>query len=522
MSSKMLKSVSAAGSMTLLSRITGLVRDVIFANILGDKAAADVFFVAFRIPNFFRRIFGEGALSAAFVPVFTEYRMHCSEREVSSFLQLMLGRFGLLLLAVSVLGIVGAPLLVSIVATGFLDDPDKFDAAVSATRITFPYLFFISLVAVAAGMLNTCGRFAVPAATPVLLNLCLIGAAAVLVPLMSSSPNALAIGVLAAGFVQLLFQIPFLRRERLAIRPKVVARPEDKVGLDGVKRVGKLIIPAVYGVSVAQISVFVNTVLASFLVTGSISWLYYADRLMEFPVGVFGIALSTVILPHLSRIRHEQSGNAFSSSLDWASRWVVLVCIPAMIGLVMLAEALIATIFYHGGFTANGVRMTALSLIAFSIGMPAIVMVKVHAAGFFAHQDTRTPVRVAMYAMGLNIVLCLILVTPLKHVGLALATSLSMFFNAVWLFLLLWRKNLYKPGPGWTVFLLRCALACLLMWIFLWLFRGDAGLWIDMSVLERAGRLTALIGVGGLIYVLTLWVCGMRPKQLMIPEAGVP
>ncbi len=518
MSSKMIKSVSTVGSMTLLSRITGLIRDIIFANILGDKAEADVFFVALRIPNFFRRIFGEGALSAAFVPVFTDYRMHRSSQEVSSFLQLMLGRFGLLLLVISVIGVIGAPLLVSIVAAGFLNDPVKYESAVSATRITFPYLFFISLVAVAAGMLNTCGRFAAPAATPIFLNLCLIGAAIVLVPLVSSSPNALAIGVMIAGFVQLMFQIPFLRRERLTIRPRIVARPGDRIGLDGVKKVGKLIIPAIYGVSVAQVSVFVNTILASFLITGSISWLYYADRLMEFPVGVFGIALSTVILPHLSRIRHEAAGNAFSSSLDWASRWVVLICIPAMIGLVMLAEALVATIFYHGDFTTNGVRMTALSLIAFSVGMPAIVMVKVHATGFFAHQDTRTPVKVAMYAMALNIVCCLILVMPLKHVGLALATSLSMFFNAIWLFLLLWRKNLYRPEPGWPVFLSRCSLACLLMAIFLWEFRGDTALWLELSIPDRSIRLLGLITAGGLIYVLTLLLSGIRPRQLIIPN----
>lgn len=518
MSVKILKSVSAVGSMTLLSRITGLVRDVIFANILGDKVAADVFFVALRIPNFFRRIFGEGALSAAFVPVFTDYRMHRGEAEVSAFLQLMLGRFGLLLIAISALGVFFAPVLVAVLAAGFLDDPEKFDAAVSATRITFPYLFFISLVAVSAGMLNTCGRFAAPAATPVLLNLCLIGAALLLVPHMSSSPDALAVGVFVAGVVQLLFQIPFLRRERLTIRPRVVARTADRAGVNGVRRVVKLVVPAIFGVSVAQVNVFVNTILASFLVTGSISWLYYADRLMEFPVGVFGIALSTVILPHLSRIRYEKSGNGFSRTLDWASRWVVLVCIPATVGLIMLAEALVATIFFHGGFTPNGVRMTALGLIAFSIGMPAIVMVKVHAAGFYAYQDTRTPVRTAMYAMGLNILFCLVLVVPLKHVGLALATSLSMFFNAVWLFRQLWQRGMFRPEPGWGVFLLRSILACLLMGLFLWQFRGGTGLWMDLSVYQRPVRLLVLIGTAGLIYISTLWLSGLRPRELVIPD----
>ncbi|MYD75068.1 MAG: murein biosynthesis integral membrane protein MurJ, partial [Gammaproteobacteria bacterium] len=431
---------------------------------------------------------------------------------------LMLGRLGLLLIVISALGVLFAPVLVAVLAAGFLDDPGKFEAAVSATRITFPYLFFISLVAVSAGMLNTCGRFAAPAATPVLLNLCLIGAALLLVPRMSSSPDALAIGVFVAGVVQLLFQIPFVRRERLTIRPRVVARTADQAGVNGVRRVVKLIVPAIFGVSVAQVNVFVNTILASFLVTGSISWLYYADRLMEFPVGVFGIALSTVILPHLSRIRYEKSGNGFSRTLDWASRWVVLVCIPATVGLIMLAEALVATIFFHGGFTSNGVRMTALSLIAFSIGMPAIVMVKVHAAGFYAHQDTRTPVRVAMYAMGLNILFCLALVMPLKHVGLALATSLSMFFNAIWLFRLLWQRGMFRPEPGWGAFLLRLILACLLMGLFLWQFRGDTGLWMDLSVYQRPVRLLVLIGTAGLIYISTLWLSGLRPRELVIPD----
>ena len=287
MSFKLIKSMSIVGSMTLLSRITGLIRDVIFANILGDKAAADVFFVAFRIPNFFRRIFGEGAFSAAFVPVFTEYRMQKSESETKEFLQLMIGRFGLVLLVVSILGVLFAPALVTILATGFYNQPDKFDLAVQATRITFPYVFFISFVAMAAGMLNTCGRFAAPAATPVLLNICLIGAALFLVPIISDSPVALAIGVFIAGLVQLLFQFPFLKKEKLTLKPKITKRAGNDVGEAGVKKVFKLIVPAIFGVSVAQINIMVNTILASFLVTGSISWLYYSDRFNGISCGGF-------------------------------------------------------------------------------------------------------------------------------------------------------------------------------------------------------------------------------------------
>ena len=440
MSSRLLKSVSAVGSMTLLSRISGLIRDVIFANILGDKAAADIFFVAFRIPNFFRRMFGEGAFSMAFVPVFTEYRETKQPAEINSFLQLLLGRFGLILIAVTLLGVVFAPWLVTALATGFLDEPEKFEVTVQATRITFPYVFFISLVAMSAGMLNTCGRFAAPAATPVLLNICLIAAALLLVPHYSQSPIALSVGVLAAGVIQLLFQIPFLRKEKLSFRPRIVKKPGDDQGFAGVKEVFRLTIPALFGVSVAQINMIVNMVLASFLVTGSISWLYYSDRLMEFPLGVFAIALSTVLLPDLSRMSAKKSYDEFSGTINWAIRWVYLVCIPSTVGLVVLAQPMVATIYFHGDFTVNGVNMTAASLVAYALGLTALAMVKVLAAGFFARKNTKTPVKVAAIAMVLNIVFCLILVGSMQHVGLALATSLSAAVNAILLFVLL-RKD---------------------------------------------------------------------------------
>ena len=516
MSLKILKSLSVVGSMTLVSRISGLVRDVIFANVLGDKAAADVFFVAFRIPNFFRRIFGEGAFAAAFVPVFTEYRENRTEPETRSFLELMAGRFGLVLFCVTVLGVVFSPLLVSLLAAGFSQDPAKYNLAVDATRITFPYIFFISFVAMAGAMLNTCGRFAAPAATPVLLNICLIGAALLLVPRFDESPIALAIGVLVAGGVQFLFQIPFLKKEKLPVRPRVKAKSGDEAGVEGVGKVFRLTLPAIVGVSVAQVNVIVNTVLASFLVTGSISWLYYSDRLMEFPVGVFGIALSTVILPHLSRIHSRDSTQEFSQTLNWACRWVILVCIPCTAGLILLAEPMVTTIYFHGDFTANGVRMTALSLVAFSLGMVAIVMVKVLAPGFYARQNTRTPVRVAMVSMGLNIVFCLILVSPMKHVGLALATSLSSLFNAAMLFVLLRREGVLRIESGWLVFLGRTLVATLLMGVLLWVFRGEGASWLEYSIWERVTRLFLLIGFGGMLYILALLVMGLRPRALFL------
>ncbi|MEA3292535.1 MAG: murein biosynthesis integral membrane protein MurJ, partial [Pseudomonadota bacterium] len=312
MSAKLLKSAFVISAMTLLSRISGLIRDVLFANILGSQAAADAFFVAFRLPNFFRRIFGEGAFAVAFVPVFSEYRIKHPPDDTRRFLELMTGRFGLTLLLVTLVGVLAAPALVAAIAPGFLNDPEKYRLAVDASRITFPYLFFISLVAMSAGMLNSCDRFAAPAATPVLLNLSLIGAALFLVPVVGNATIALSIGVLVAGLAQLLFQLPFLKKEGLVVKPRVARREGDEIGAAGVKQVLRLTLPALFGVSVAQINVLVNTLLASFLATGSISWLYYSDRLMEFPVGVFGIALSTAILPHLSRKHTNAAMDSFS------------------------------------------------------------------------------------------------------------------------------------------------------------------------------------------------------------------
>ena len=518
MSSKLIKSVSVVGSMTLVSRITGLIRDVIFANILGDKAAADIFFVALRIPNFFRRIFGEGAFSAAFVPVFTDYRLNNTESDTNRFLQILIGRFGLILLVVSVLGVVFAQGLVSVLAAGFANQPEKFDLAVQATRITFPYVFFISFVAMAGGMLNTCGRFAVPAATPVLLNICLIFAALILVPMVSDAPIALSFGVLVAGLIQLLFQLPFLKKEKLTIKPRIIERAGDEVGVAGAKRVFRLTVPAIFGVSVAQLNMIVNMVLASYLVTGSISWLYYSDRLMEFPVGVFGIALSTVLLPDLARKYARRATIDFSKTLDWGLRWICLVCVPATVGLIVLAKPMVSTIYYHGDFTANGVNMTAASLIAYAIGLTAIVMVKALAPGFYARENTKTPVRIAMIAMAINIVFCLLLITSLKHVGLALATTISAVCNAVMLYVLLRREKVLMAEPGWPVFLLKVLLGSSFMGAALWWFMGDGSAWLEISIWSRALKLSMLLLLGGAVYFGSLFLMGIKPRNLWLAK----
>ncbi len=516
MSLNLVKSTSVAGSMTLVSRISGLVRDVVFAYVLGDKAAADVFFVAFRIPNFFRRIFGEGAFAIAFIPVFTDYRLSRTEAETNRFLQLLIGRFGLILLVVSLSGVVFAPALVTMMAAGFMSQPEKFQLAVDATRITFPYLFFIAFVAMSGGMLNTCGRFAVPAATPVLLNICLVGAAVVLTPMFSSAPLALSIGVLVAGVVQLLFQIPFLKKEKLSIKPRVIKREGDEDGIAGAVKVFHLTLPAILGVSVAQVNIMVNTILASFLATGSISWLYYSDRLMEFPVGVFGIALSTAILPDLSRKYAQQARGDFSQTLDWAMRIACLICIPATVGLIILAHAIVTTIYFHGSFTQHGINMTVSSLIAFAFGLTAIVMVKILAPGFYARHNTKTPVRIAMLAMGLNIVVSLALVVPFKHVGLALATTISSVANALMLYVVLRRQQIFIAKTGWLKFVAKIIFAVSTMGLVLWLVMGDDNSWFVLAVWGRIGKLSLLIALGGAVYFGCLWMAGINLKTVWV------
>lgn len=519
MSLQLFKSTSVVGSMTLLSRISGLLRDVVFANLLGDRAVADIFFVAFRIPNFFRRMTGEGAFSAAFVPVFTDFRHHRSEEENRRFVQLVAGRFGLVLIGLALLGVVGAPWLVKLLAFGFQDDPAKFALTVAATRITFPYIFFISLVAMSAAMLNTCGRFAIPAATPVLLNFCLIGAALVLVPLVSSEPIALAIGVLVAGLVQFLFQLPFLKQQGLPIKPRLRGTPADASALKGASQVFRLMVPAMFGGSVSQLNVLINTLLASFMATGSISWLYYSDRLMEFPVGVFGIALSTVILPDLSRKHASGAADDFSRTLDLGIRWVCLVCVPATVALIILAVPLIATIFFHGDFTANGVFRSADSLIAYSLGLLPIVLVKVLAPGFFARKDTRTPVRIGIIAVAINIVISLLLFYPLQHVGLALATSVAALFNAALLYSGLKKQRVLVLQPGWPGLLARTACATLVMGALLWWGGGTGASWIEQSVMQRILRLTLWVMAGGASYVVTLYLCGLRPAAFWFTKS---
>ncbi len=511
MSRKLLKSTAVTGSMTLLSRFTGLARDVVLAHVVGAGLMADVFFVAFRIPNFFRRISGEGAFSQAFVPVFAEYHERRDITDTHAFLDRMAGWFGGALLLATVLGVIAAPLLVSMIAPFFLTQPDKFALTVDALRITFPYLMFISLVAMSAGILNAVGRFAVPAATPILLNLCLIGAALFLVPVMDKAALALAVGVLIAGVVQLGFQLPFLSREGML--------PHPKLGHDeGVSRVLKLMVPAIFASSVTQINLLVNTALASNLPTGSISWLFYSDRIMEFPLGVFGIALATVLLPALSKLHARGASDQFAKVMDWSLRWVVLIVVPAALGLILLAGPIVATLFLHGVTTPDDVRMIARSLIAFSFGLMGFVLIKVLVPGFFARQDTKTPVRAAVIGVVANLVLGVILFKPLGHVGLAIALSAAAWVQAGALFYMLRERGTLRIQADWIRLARQVGLAVAAMAALLWWGSPALNDWMNADTGQRILWLTGWVLAGVGVYFLVILAQGVRPKDLILRQ----
>jgi len=516
MSAKLLKSTAVVGVMTLLSRVLGLLRDMVFANVFGAGSGTDAFFVAFKIPNFLRRLFAEGAFSQAFVPVLAEVKTQRGLAEVRRLVADVSGALGAVLLLLTAVALLAAPGLVTLFAPGFLDEPGKFALTTEMLRITFPYLLFISLTALAGGILNTYGRFAVPAFTPVWLNVCMIAAAWWAAPLFATPIVALAWGVFVAGAVQLLFQLPFLARLGLLPRPRWGWHDPD------VKRILKLMLPAIFGSSVVQINLLLDTVIASFLVSGSVSWLYYSDRLVEFPLGVFGIALATVILPSLSQKHAAADPEAFARTLDWALRWVVLVGTAATVGLILLAGPLLTTLFQHGEFGPHDVRMATLSLMAFGAGLPAFILVKVLAPGFYARQDTRTPVRIGIYAMVANMALNLGLVVPMvlagwegPHAGLALATALSAWLNAGLLFHHLRRDGVYHAQPGWGRLVGQVAAAALVMGVLLWWGLGDLAHWSAMNSTQRVGELLLWVPAGAAVYFAALLLLGVRPRQLL-------
>ncbi len=505
----LLKALATVSSMTLVSRILGFVRDTVIARAFGAGLATDAFFVAFRIPNLLRRLFAEGAFAQAFVPILAEYKNRRGEADTRLLVDHVAGLLALALFIVTLIGIAAAPAIVYLSAPGFSADPQKFALTIDLLRITFPYILFISLVSLAGGILNTHSRFSVPALTPALLNLSFIGFALWAAPYFEPPVKALAWAVFCGGVLQLAFQVPFLLRLKLLPRFKLDLRDE------GVWRVVRQMGPAVFGVSISQVSLLINTIIASFLVSGSVSWLYYADRLMEFPTGLLGVALGTILLPSLARHYADESPGEYSKLLDWGLRLTLLLALPASAALALLAVPLITTLFHYGEFSAHDVLMTRNALVAYSIGLLGLILVKVLAPGFYARQNIRTPVKIAFISLIATQAMNFAFIWPLQHAGLALAIGLGACLNAGLLYYKLRQHNIYSPQPGWGAFALRIAVAIAVMGVCVWFAAGDATAWLTMSPFVKALRLTGIVALGGTAYFGALWLLGFRARDFV-------
>lgn len=502
----LLKALATVSSMTLLSRILGFVRDFVIARAFGAGVATDAFVVAFRLPNLLRRLFAEGAFSQAFVPILAEYKNKRGESETHQLVNRVASLLFVILLAVTVLGIIGAPLLIYASAPGFSSDADKFELTVQLTRICFPYILCMSLVALSAGVLNTWSRFAVPAFTPVLLNLSFIGMALFAAPYFAQPILTLGWAAVIGGFLQLGIQLPALAR--IGLLPRWDWAPADA----GVRRILRLMAPAVLGVSISQVSLLINTVFASFLVTGSVSWLYYADRLMEFPSGLLGAALGTILLPSLAKLHASDQRAGFSALLDWGIRLTLMLTLPCALAFAVLSVPLLSTLFQHGAFTAEDVLQTRNALIAYSVGLTGIIMVKILAPGFYARQDIRTPVKIGLMTLVLTQLLNLIFIYGLDfaHAGLALSIGVAACFNAGFLLIGLRKREVYIPQSGWRIFGLRLCMALCALGAVLWFGMGTEAAWLSMGKIERLWRLSALVVGGMATYFAALWLVGMR------------
>ena len=514
---KLLKSTATVGSATILSRILGFVRDMVLARMFGASGETDAFFLAFRIPNFMRRLFAEGSFSLAFVPVLSEYKANGDREALRDLIDHVTGTLAGILLVLTAVGIFAAPLVLSLFAPGWLaEGRPEFALSADMLRITFPYIMLISLTALAGGIMNTFERFLIPALTPVLLNISLIAAALLLADRLAVPVTALAWGVLVAGFAQLLLQIPALMRMGLMPRPRWGWRHS------GVRRIMKLMIPTLFGSSVAQVNLLFDSIIATFLITGSVSWLYYSDRLLEFPLGVLGIALATVILPSLSQKHAKASVAEFSATLDWALRLALIITVPAAVGLAILAEPILITLFQYNAFQPDDVHMSSLSLIAYSIGLPAFIAVKVLAPGYYARQDTRTPVKIAIAAMVSNMVLNLLFVGLLlhnkfegPHAGLALASSAAAYLNAGLLYRGLRKQKVYVPEKGWFRLWAAVILACTTMGALLIFMTHDIASWLSADAALRVKNLTLTIAFGIIVYLFVSMVTGLKKQDLL-------
>ncbi|MGA0588317.1 murein biosynthesis integral membrane protein MurJ [Dyella sp. KRB-257] len=530
-SPSMLRGLLSFSSMTMISRVLGLIRDISMSHVFGANAATDAFVIAFRIPNFMRRLFAEGSFSTAFVPVFTEVKQTGSRDELKELLARVSGTLGGVLLLVTALGMIFAPQVASMFAPGALDDPHKFDLTADLVRLTFPFIFFVSLNALAAGVLNSFHRFALPALAPVILNICMIVGALWLAPRLQVPITAMGWAVLAAGVLQWLFLLPAVRRLGLLQRPRWGwSHPQ-------VRRIMTLMVPTLFGSSVAQLNLLLDTVVISYLVTGSQTWLWQSTRFLELPLGVFGVALGTVILPALSRHHVGTDRVGFSRALDWGLRITLLIALPAMLALLVLAEPLVATFFQNGNFSAFDARMASLSVLALSAGLPAYALVKVLLPAFYARQDTRTPVRAGVAALVANMLFNGVFIallfelwaTPAQkqgswidgiaqvpglHVGLAIASSLSSYVNFVLLWHWLRRAGVYQRLPGWSRHWLRLGVACAAMVAVLLAGRWLWPDWTDVAVLARLWHLAVLVIAGAGTYVGVLFALGLRVRDL--------
>lgn len=526
MSKGLFRSGMIVSAMTMISRILGLVRDAVVANLLGAGAAADVFLFANRIPNFLRRLFAEGAFAQAFVPVLSEIKEQQGDDKVRIFVAQAAGTLGTILLLVTLFGVVASPVIAALFGTGwFIDwwqggpDAEKFELASSLLKLTFPYLFFVSLVALSGAVMNVYNRFAVAAFTPVLLNVSIISCAILLHDQFSVGAYALAIGVFLGGVVQLLFQLPFLYKAKMLARPRWGWQDEN------VKKVRKLMLPALFGVSISQINLLLDTVIASLLMKGSIAWLYYSDRLIEFPLGLFGIGIATVILPALSKLHSSKKSSDFQHTLDWGVRFVIFLGLPAMIGLMIISPLIITVLFDHGAFKGAGidhVKAVSLGVVAYSVGLVSFMLIKVLAPGFYSRQDTKTPVRIGIVTLVLNMVFNIMLAPFIGYLGLALATSMSASCNAYLLYRQLKKENVYQFSSMSGYFTLKCLLASVTMGALVW-FTSRHYDWPSWHFSEQVMLLVVLLIIAVVSYFFMLFLMGVRLntiKSVAITESN--
>ena len=500
----LLRALATVSSMTLLSRILGYVRDALIARAFGAGAATDAFFVAFKLPNLLRRMFAEGAFSQAFVPILSEYKNTQTAQETRALVDCVASVLGVALIVATALGVALAPVIVYLSAPGFAADPAKFDLTVALLRVTFPYLFFISLVALAAGILNTHNRFAVPAFTPVMLNVSFIVGAAFLAPYFDPPVMVLGWAVFAGGVLQLALQAPFLLKIGLLPRWRLDLRHP------GVVRILKLMLPALFGVSISQISLVINTIFASFLVSGSVSWLYYADRLMEFPAGLLGVALGTILLPSLSKYHTDAQPAEYSKLLDWGLRLTLLLALPAAAALAVLGIPLIASLFHYGRFSVEDAWMTRQALLAYSVGLVGMILVKILAPGFYARQNVVTPVKIGLLTLAATQLMNLAFVWPLKHAGLALAIGLGACLNAGLLYAKLRTHGIYTPQAGWGAFACRVLVAVSVMAGVLCFAMAAPDWWFGAHWTARLPALGGLVLLGVTVYGACLAGFGFR------------